>query len=102
MVPCHCYALEVISVPPFHLFRPQPSSGLYHMISGCADGYVRLWDIRTGKSVLQKQVQKTPVTAMAAHPRAPLLACGSHAQFLNVRPDCIILLYLRIFTNVVK
>lgn len=54
------------------------------MITGCIDGYVRLWDIRTGRNVEENQVQKTPVTAMAAHPRIPILACSSHAQSLKV------------------
>lgn len=54
------------------------------MISGCANGQIRLWDARIAESVFSKQVQKTAVTAMDAHMRVPVVACGSHAQYLNV------------------
>ena len=54
------------------------------MLSGCAAGDVRLWDIRMASSLSAMSVQRSPMTALAAHPRVPLLASGSHNQFIKV------------------
>lgn len=54
-------------------------------MSACADGYLKVWDARLmAKEIMHMQAQKTPMTSMAVHPRVPVLATGSHNQFINV------------------
>ncbi|CAN0565458.1 unnamed protein product, partial [Laminaria digitata] len=55
------------------------------MLSACARGFIRLWDVRLpGKAIVHVRAQKTAMTCMAVHPRVPVLATGSHNQFINV------------------
>ena len=55
-------------------------------ITSCVSGGVRFWDIRTMRAFhhIDANHTKMPITSMAIHPCAPLLAMGSHAQFINV------------------
>jgi regulatory associated protein of mTOR len=53
------------------------------MLSGCAAGDVRFWDIRMSGSLSAMSVQRSPMTALAAHSRVPVLASGSHNQFIK-------------------
>jgi hypothetical protein len=41
--------------------------------AGGTDGAVRLWDVETGRQVGHPFVHPAPVTAVAFHPREPLL-----------------------------
>lgn len=62
----------------------QTRGGVPQMTGGCARGVLRLWDLRSERVLSVEEIQKTPVTAMAAHPRVPVLASGSHNQYVNV------------------
>ena len=55
-------------------------------ITSCVTGGVKFWDLRTMHSFHQIDSSKTksPVTSLAVHSCAPLLALGSHAQFINI------------------
>jgi WD40 repeat protein len=55
----------------------------HEMLSGCAAGDVRFWDIRMSGSLSAMSVQRSPMTALAAHSRVPVLASGSHNQFIK-------------------
>ncbi|CAM9089710.1 unnamed protein product [Chrysoparadoxa australica] len=56
----------------------------YEMLSGSVTGDIRFWDIRMSNSLGAMSVQKSPMTAAAVHERVPLLATGSHNQFIKV------------------
>ncbi len=57
--------------------------------SGSILGDVKFWDMRNLRSSVDTQeVQRTPMTAFVSHPRIPLLATGSHANFIKLfTPD---------------
>ena len=54
------------------------------LISGCVAGEVKFWDLRLQSSVRSLSVQRSPMTALAGHPRIPMLVTGSHAQFIKM------------------
>uniref|UniRef100_A0A7S1GX77 Pre-mRNA-processing factor 19 n=1 Tax=Hemiselmis andersenii TaxID=464988 RepID=A0A7S1GX77_HEMAN len=45
--------------------------------SGAANGEVKVWDLRTLKSVTTFQAHKEGMSAMAVHPATPIMATGS-------------------------
>jgi regulator-associated protein of mTOR len=55
-------------------------------ITSCVSGGVKFWDVRTMRAFyhIDANYTKMPITSMAVHPCAPLLAMGSHAQFINI------------------
>ena len=61
-------------------FRPDTSE----IITGSVRGSVKFWDLRTMRSVKTLEVHKSPLTALAVHPHVPILATGSHAQFIKI------------------
>lgn len=66
-------------------FSQDPSK--YEIISGSIYGDVRFWDIRMSTSVRTLEIQRfptNPMTALACHPRLPLLASGSDQNFVKV------------------
>ena len=51
-------------------------------------GSIKFWDLRIANSLRTVNIQRSPMTALACHPRIPLLATGSHAQFIKLfTPD---------------
>jgi WD40 repeat protein len=61
-------------------FRPDVSE----VITGSVRGSVKFWDLRTMRSFKTLEVHKSPLTALAVHPSAPIMATGSHAQFIKI------------------
>ena len=61
-------------------FRPD----IPQIITGSVRGSVKFWDLRTMRSVKTLEVHKSPLTALAVHNCAPIMATGSHAQFIKV------------------
>ena len=62
----------------------QPRCGTgYAIVSGAVSGEVKFWDLRKGPTqscVRTLQAHNHPMTAMALHDYAPILATGSHSQ----------------------
>lgn len=54
------------------------------VITGSVRGSVKFWDIRTMRTHKTLEVQKSPLTAFTVHNCAPLIATGSHAQFIKI------------------
>lgn len=59
-------------------------SDLPEVIIGSVRGAVKFWDLRTMRTHKTLEVQKSPITSMAVHNCAPIMATGSHAQFIKV------------------
>lgn len=53
------------------------------VITGTLGGTVKFWDIRSMRSFKTIEVHKSPLTALAVHNYAPIIATGSHAQFIK-------------------
>lgn len=58
--------------------------GRYEVVSGCVAGDIKFWDLRVSSSLRTLDVQRSPMTALAGHPTIPMLATGSHAQFIKI------------------
>ena len=54
------------------------------VVSGSVDGEIKTWDLRLSSSLRTYTAQRRPMTALSVHPNIPLLATGSHAQFIKV------------------
>ena len=54
------------------------------VITGSVRGIVKFWDLRTMRTFKTFEVFKSPLTALAVHNCAPIMATGSHAQFIKV------------------
>lgn len=54
------------------------------VITSSVRGMVKFWDIRTWRTYKTLEVQKSPLTSMSVHNCAPLIATGSHAQFIKI------------------
>jgi regulator-associated protein of mTOR len=59
------------------------AGGSHDIVSGSVSGDVRFWDVRTGRSYRQLRAHENPMTAIALHNFAPILATGSHNQFIK-------------------
>jgi len=61
-------------------------SSFHELLSGSLAGEAKFWDLRyTGKgSIRTIEVQRSPMTALALHPCAPIMASGSHKQFIKI------------------
>lgn len=53
-------------------------------ITGSVRGSVKFWDLRTMRTYKTLEVHKSPLTALAVHNTAPVMATGSHAQFIKI------------------
>lgn len=54
------------------------------LVSACLDGSVAFWDLRSHRSPLHAfDAQTSTMSAFVAHSKAPLLASGSHNQFIK-------------------
>ncbi len=54
------------------------------VVTASVRGTVKFWDLRTLRTYKTLEVQKSPLTALAVHNCAPIMATGSHAQFIKV------------------
>ena len=54
------------------------------IVSATAGGSVMFWDVRNASRPSETLETGFPITAFAAHRHLPLLACGSHKQFVKV------------------
>ena len=61
-------------------FRPDVAE----VITASVRGSVKFWDLRTMRSYKTLEVHKSPLTALAVHRCAPIMATGSHAQFIKI------------------
>jgi regulator-associated protein of mTOR len=59
-------------------------AGRYELVSGTVAGTIKFWDLRTSGSLRTVEVQRSTMTALTVHPNIPLLATGSHAQFIKL------------------
>lgn len=62
-----------------HLRRDVPEA-----ITGSVRGSVKFWDLRVLRTYKTLEVHKSPLTALALHNNAPIMATGSHAQFIKI------------------
>lgn len=53
------------------------------VITGTLSGTVKFWDLRSMRAFKTIEVHKSPLTALAVHNFAPIIATGSHAQFIK-------------------
>jgi WD40 repeat protein len=60
------------------------SMGGNEMLSASAAGDMRFWDIRMSQSLSALSIQRNPMTALVVHERLPIIASGSHNQFVKV------------------
>lgn len=58
--------------------------GKSEIISGSVAGDIRAWDLRMSTSSRAILAQRSPMTALAVHKRIPMIATGSHAQFIKI------------------
>ena len=67
------------------------------VVSGSIYGDVKFWDMRNLRSSVDTQeIQRSPMTAFVSHPRIPLLASGSHANYVKLfTPDGDVLQVIR-------
>jgi regulatory associated protein of mTOR len=58
--------------------------GRYELISGTVSGEVKAWDLRMSSSSRTFDIQRSTMTTLAVHSKIPIMATGSHAQFIKV------------------
>lgn len=56
------------------------SGSVYAMVSGSVTADVRFWDLRRPQSVHSIQAHRSPMTSLALHDYAPLIATGTRKQ----------------------
>ena len=54
------------------------------VVTSSVRGSVKFWDIRSWRTYKTLDVQKSPLTSMTVHNCAPIIATGSHAQFIKI------------------
>jgi WD40 repeat protein len=57
---------------------------LLEVITSCVSGSVKFWDMRTLRTYRTLEVQKSALTSMTVHSIAPIIATGSHDQFIKI------------------
>jgi regulator-associated protein of mTOR len=60
------------------------AASVYSLVSGSVTADVRFWDLRRPASVHMIAAHRTPMTALALHDFAPLLATGARRQQARV------------------
>lgn len=58
--------------------------GSFEIISGSVGGDIRAWDLRMSSSLRTLDIQRSPMTALSVHKQIPIVATGSHAQFIKI------------------
>jgi len=56
----------------------------YEVVSGSVAGDIKAWDLRMSSSQRTFEVQRSTMTALAIHKTIPVVATGSHAQFIKI------------------
>jgi len=56
----------------------------HEVITSSVRGSVKFWDIRALRTYKTLDVQKSALTSMSVHNCAPVIATGSHAQFIKI------------------
>jgi regulator-associated protein of mTOR len=56
----------------------------YEVVSGSVAGDIKAWDLRMSSSLRTLEVQRSTMTALAVHRKIPVVATGSHAQFIKI------------------
>lgn len=54
------------------------------VVTGSVAGDIKAWDLRMTTSQRTLEVQRSTMTALAVHKRIPVVATGSHAQFIKI------------------
>ena len=54
------------------------------VVTGSVAGDIKIWDLRMSTSQRTLEVQRSTMTALAVHKRIPVVATGSHAQFIKI------------------
>lgn len=54
------------------------------VLIGSVRGTVKFWDMRTMRTYKTLEIQKSPLTSLTVHNSAPIMASGSHAQFIKI------------------
>jgi WD40 repeat protein len=54
------------------------------VITASVRGSVKFWDLRSMRTFKTFEVFKSPLTALSVHNSAPIMATGSHAQFIKI------------------
>ncbi|CAB9503552.1 Regulatory-associated protein of TOR [Seminavis robusta] len=54
------------------------------IVTGGIAGDIKVWDLRMSTSQLTLEVQRSTMTALAVHKKIPVVATGSHAQFIKI------------------
>ena len=54
------------------------------LVTGSVNGDVRIWDLRHSHSTKTIEAHSTGMSAMAVHNHAPVIASGSHNQYVKV------------------
>ena len=54
------------------------------VISASVSGAIKFMDVRTMRTYKTIEVHKSPLTACAVHNFCPIIATGSHAQFIKL------------------
>jgi regulatory associated protein of mTOR len=60
------------------------TDGVPEVITASVRGVVKFWDLRSMRTFKTLEVHKSPLTALAVHSLAPVMATGSHAQFIKI------------------
>lgn len=60
------------------------ADGVPEVITGSMRGVVKFWDLRSMRTFKTFEVHKSPLTALSVHSCAPIIATGSHAQFIKI------------------
>lgn len=58
--------------------------GSHELISGTLAGEIKAWDLRMSASVRTHEVQRSLMTTLAVHSKIPVVATGSHYQFIKI------------------
>ena len=58
--------------------------GRFEVVSGSVAGDIKAWDLRMSTSQRTLEVQRSTMTALAVHKKIPVVATGSHAQFVKI------------------
>lgn len=73
------------------------------IVSGTLAGEIKFWDLRMSSSIRTIEAQRSTMTTLAVHPQIPMLATGSHAQFIKMlTPDGDTLQVLRYHEKMVN
>lgn len=78
---CHVFIITLIL---FVLCLFGWSIILILIVTGNVRGLVKFWDLRSMRTFKTFEVHKSPLTALAVHSCAPVIATGSHAQFIKI------------------